>query len=84
MAADLRDRVERSMIERGTSVVLCVFSATSFNTASPVNPDFHDVLLHAPTLLTLFAIFAIGATALATTFLLFATVPRLTIGSAKS
>jgi hypothetical protein len=60
MAADLRDRVETRMIQEGASLVLCVFSATSFNTASPVNPDFHDFLLHLPTLLTLLAFVAIG------------------------
>ncbi|TAZ47084.1 hypothetical protein ELH75_31805 (plasmid) [Rhizobium leguminosarum] len=65
MATDLRDRVEESMIRQNASLVLCMFSATSFNTASLINPDFHDFLLHIPTLLTILAAFALSATLLA-------------------
>ncbi len=52
-AVALFDAVERDMIERGSSVVLCAFSATPFNTASLVNPDWHDFATHRPTLLSL-------------------------------
>jgi hypothetical protein len=65
MATDLRDQVEEEMVQQGSSLVLCLFSATSFNTASLVNPDFHDFLLHVPTLLTLIAIFVTLAVGLA-------------------
>jgi hypothetical protein len=70
ISSGLRDRVERDMIEQGSSLVLCMFSATSFNTASLVDPDFHDFLTHPPTLLTLLAVFALGAALLATVLLL--------------
>lgn len=51
-AGDLFDSVEKDMIERGSSLVLCAFSATTFNTASPVDPDWHDFATHIPSLLT--------------------------------
>lgn len=50
--AALFDTVERSMVLRGSSLVLCAYSATSFNTASPVDPDWHDFATHKPSLLT--------------------------------
>ncbi|MDR6821113.1 hypothetical protein J2X76_006314 [Neorhizobium sp. 2083] len=55
-AIALFDDVEADMINRSSSLVLCAFSATTFNTASPVNPDWHDFATHVPSLLT-----AIGA-----------------------
>lgn len=53
--AQLFDTVERSMIVSGSSLVLCAYSATSFNTASPVDPDWHDFIIHMPSLLTALA-----------------------------
>jgi hypothetical protein len=44
------------MIESGSSLVLCAFSATSFNTASPVDPDWHDFLTHIASLLTIMGV----------------------------
>ena len=43
------------MIVSGSSLVLCAYSATSFNTASPVDPDWHDFIIHMPSLLTVLA-----------------------------
>lgn len=51
-ALALYERIELAMIAQNSSVVLCVFSATDFNTASPVDPDWHDFLLHKPSLIT--------------------------------
>ncbi len=55
-AVEVFDRIEKQMIESGSSLVLCAFSATSFNTASPVDPDWHDFLTHIPSLLTIMGV----------------------------
>lgn len=49
-AVALFDTVENDMIRSGASLVLCVFSATPFNTASLVEPDWHDLVRHKPSL----------------------------------
>jgi hypothetical protein len=52
-AVELFDRVEGDMIASGSSLVLCAFSASPFNTASLVYPDWHDFPTHLPSLLAL-------------------------------
>lgn len=37
----LFDAVDKEMVEEGASLVLCIFSATDFNTASPAEPHRH-------------------------------------------
>jgi hypothetical protein len=77
IAADLYDRVETAMILNQSSIVLCLYSASAFNTASLVNPDWHDLLLHRPTLLTLVGFFGICSIGLAAIVTLMARRPRL-------
>lgn len=55
-AIALYDKVERGMIEQGSSLVLCAFSATIFNIASLVEPDWHDFATHLPSLFTLLGV----------------------------
>ncbi|MCL6708302.1 hypothetical protein M8R20_14980 [Pseudomonas sp. R2.Fl] len=55
ITAALFDRVERDMIANQSSLSLCAFSATPFNTASLTDPDWHDFLTHTPSLLTTLA-----------------------------
>ena len=64
----LFDAVDKEMVEGGASLVLCIFSATDFNTASPVGPDWHDFIEHRPSLIvillaggTVMAVMALGA-----------------------
>ena len=63
----LFDAVDIEMVEEGSSLVLCIFSATDFNTASPVGPDWHDFIAHRPSLIvillaggTVMAVLALG------------------------
>lgn len=55
LTAALFDKVEHDMIANESSLSLCAFSATPFNTASLTDPDWHDFANHTPSLMTALA-----------------------------
>jgi len=51
-AGELISRIDADMVRGGASWVLCQYSAEQFSTGELVAPHWHDIVFHAPSLLT--------------------------------
>ncbi len=59
----LIDKIEREMIARDASLMMCRYSGEAFNTAEVVMPHWADILSHTPSLLAFGGVAALCAAA---------------------